>query len=136
MKELTPDPWNTTSGGSEHSIGHIAGSPRAGKWNAWVMEQDSVWIDIDNNVFLIDDISSRYAFNILRFLWRNGRVNGPPYENPLIMALFRRLRNGQTLSEVLMSLGRRGPDDDREDFEIWEDLERYHHPQDLIGDGR
>ena len=100
MKELTPDPWNTTSGGSEHSIGHIAGSPRAGKWNAWVMEQGAVWVDRNNKVFLISNISSVYAFNILRFLWRTQRIPEDPRQNPLIMALFRRLRNGWTPEET------------------------------------
>jgi hypothetical protein len=93
------DPWST--GGTEHPIGRIAGKPAPGKWNAWVVEQGSVWVDSNNNVYLIKDISHRYAFNVLRFLFMQHREDlGDPYSNPLVKALVARLRRGWDTDEL------------------------------------
>lgn len=90
--EEDADAWNTGGSQPEIAIGWIAGDPDPNKWNFWVTQQDSVWVDRDNKVFLIDDMSPRYAFNVLKFLFRVHRADiGNPFANPLVRALVMRL---------------------------------------------
>lgn len=93
MRDRVPreEPWETMRT-YEDPIGRIAGFPMDGKWNAWVTQQGAVWVDRSNRVYLISEMSERYAFNILRFLWENHFEDlGDPRKNPLVIALVGRI---------------------------------------------
>lgn len=88
-------PWGTEGFTEEIPIGKIAGSPHVGKWNSWVCQQGAVWVDRVNRVYLIDEMSTKYAFNVLRFLFKTHPADiNNPYANPLVRALVARLRRG------------------------------------------
>ncbi len=109
MRSKEVDTWATEDHDPPESIGRIAGDPMLGKWNRWIVKQGTVWVDRYNKVYLIDDMSMRYAFNVLRFLFRNHRNDiGDPYQNPLVKALVARLQRGWD-SDELYSLMRNNP---------------------------
>lgn len=136
--------WGTSGRQPEISIGNIAGRPESGKWNEWVTRQGSIWVDAYNNVFLISQMSTQYCSNVLKFLARTHFSDlGDPSVNPLVLALFARLNPRLRLAEVIEMMDdmweesdtrRQQVREDMDEFGIWEDLERYHHPQDLMGD--
>lgn len=133
--------WEDATTRSETPIGEIAGSPKPGRWNKWVTQQGEVWVDRDNNVFKISQMSQQYAFNALRFTFMNHPWDILPNwrTNPLVLALYERLSEDvkdeadRSLALLSEETVRKRHREDRDEFEMFEDLERYHHPQDLIG---
>ncbi len=73
-------------------IGHINGEDIQGRWQKWVMAQDTLWVDKEGAVYRIADIDADYAFNIIHFLsgTRAKDLGDAMSGNILVKALARR----------------------------------------------
>jgi hypothetical protein len=70
----------------KNQIGNIG---RRNTWQAWTLLQDKVWVNQRGDVIMVDSIPSRYALNILKFVYRLHEGDIPEEQNggPMIKAL-------------------------------------------------
>lgn len=70
-----------------------------GRWQAWVLKQNVVWVDIKGSVIPVSSIEGRYALNILKFIYRLHRSSFH-WTDPLVTALTTLVKNDMRLYYV------------------------------------